>query len=237
MPEQNLAPNGTSQNPTDAPADGGQGVDFERSYNELRPQYTRTTQELAAVRESLEGYESVINALHDPDPAVRQQAMDLLGLELAEEGPQQTGAEEEWTDPLEQEVTELRQWRDEVEQQRQQEASAREDARIEALRDEFIDEEIAKLEAAHGELSEREQEVLGNLAISMSDEGVPDVEGAYAAIYDDILEAQRSRWIGTKRSAVQPPSGRTVTTAERPKNAEERIAFIDERVARLNDQQ
>lgn len=237
-------------NEAPVPNNGQDGIvsptfDFERSYNELRPEYTRATQELSQVREALGEYEQLFGALHDPDPETQRQAMAMLGLEL------ETGSRpediEEFADPLEKELQDLRGVVDELRSARELETAQREAEALNDLRDEFIGESIDALEASlkptYGDefrFSEKEEVAIGNLAIQMrNSQGVPDVNGAYALIYGEegVLETNRSRWIASKTGAFSPPAGTTIPADQKPKTARERAAYIDQRVAALEYQQ
>lgn len=237
------APNGTSGEETPE----GQGLDYERQYNELRPQFTRTTQELAAERARASEYESLFDAIHDSDPEVRQAALDALGLEL-DAGPQATPGpnQDEFVDPLEQQLAAQQERIDALEAQRELEAQKAEQAEIEALRDDYIGEAIGFIEDSQRQtnadfkFTKVEEETLGNLAIAMeNEEGIPDVQGAYNLLYGDegFLETNRGRWIGSKAGAAQAPSGQTLPAEKRPTNAKERQQYIDERINALQNQQ
>lgn len=245
MPDETAAPGtGTSGSQEGAPASSGQGFDFERGYQELRPAYTQATQRLSE-------YEDLFAALHDSDPAVQAEAAELLGLELAAETgalqTQESGSDEEFVDPLEKEVKELSGLVAELREQSELEASAKQEAKTIDLRDEYIGEAIGLIEGelsqqagASFKFSEQEEEVLGNLAIAMADEdSVPDVQQAYQRLYGDdgIIESRFQQRIDTKLGAAPAPSGTTIPADKKPKNAEERIAYMDRRWRDLADQQ
>lgn len=221
--------------------DKGQPFDYEHAYSELRPEYTRATQELSQYRDRLTEYEDLFEALHDSDPEVQRAALDVLGLDMASEEGSPQGSED-FVDPLEQEVSSLRQQLDELRSAREQEAKESELAEMEEIRDEYIGDAISYIEenARQGaKFSENEEIALGNLAIAMTDEnGVPDVQGAYNILYgnDGVLETNRQRWIDTKLAADQAPFGRTIPADQKPQTARERVAYIDERWARMQDQ-
>lgn len=234
------APDGTSGSP-EAPADSaGQGFDFERSYNELRPEYTRTTQELATQRERLTEYESLFEALHDSDPEIQRQAMDALGLELEAGSPGTEAPSDEFVDPLEQEIAALRETVSTLQSARERDDEQQDAERVTAMRDDFIGEAISFIESeTKATFSAKEEEALGNLAIAMEDDsGVPDVKAAYNLLFGDdgVLEINRGRWIESKTGAPQPPLGKPPTEEQRPRTSGERMAYIDERMARLSDQ-
>lgn len=238
--------------PENTPVENGQGdhqseFDYRQGYEQLRPEYTRTTQALSEAQNAVSEYEALFDALHDSDPEVQRQAMEALGLEPAEAGPQRQQQVEEFVDPLEEEIERLKGQVSELTSARELDARNREDAEILQLRDDFIGTAIGAIESQLTEstgrkftFTEREEEVLGNLAISMeNDQGVPDVEGAYAALYGDqgVLETNRGRWIESKRDAAQAPFGRTPSGIVRPKTAAERVQYIDQRMADIENQQ
>lgn len=229
---------------TGTPADGDKGFDYQRGYEQLRPEFTRATQELAQHRERLSEFEDLFEALHDPDPEVQKAAFDALGLDLAPEGGSQgTQQDDEFVDPLEQQLTDALGRLEQLESAREAEATAAEQAEMEEARDEYIGEALTFIEqnARQGtRFSEQEEIALGNLAIAMTDEqGVPDVQGAYNMLYgqEGVLELNRQRWIETKTGAPQAPLGSTIPADQKPQTRADRIRYIDERWARMQDQQ
>jgi hypothetical protein len=230
------APNGTS---AEQQAAGNQPTfDYERGYQELRPEFTRATQELSSTRDRLSEYEQLFEALHDPDPQVQSAAMEALGLEL-DTGSQ--GTQEEFVDPLEQQLAAATQRLERLESARELETSERDSQELVSLRDEFIGEAIGVIEnKLNTKFKAREEEALGNLAIAMPDaQGVPNVEAAYNLLYgnEGVLEINREGWIDSKLGASQAPLGTSIPADQRPNTAKERIAYIDERMARLSQQQ
>ena len=214
-------------------ATGGQGGDFDyqRAYSELRPEYTRTTQALSE-------YEQLFAALSDPE--TQAEALSALGLELAETGSQGTG-DDDFVDPLEQELEALRAQVTELSSARELEVQAAEEAQTIAMRDDYIGEYLTYLERQSGDsFSEREEEVLGNLAIAMTGEdGIPDVQGAYERIYGEqgVLESRRQSWIDNKRGALSAPLGTAIPADKRPQTRSDRVAYIDERMRAIEQQQ
>lgn len=220
-----------------APETGGQPTtDWERQYNELRPEFTRATQERAEAQQRLSEYEAFMEALSDPE--TQAQALASLGFEM------DTGAnrdEDEFADPLEREVEYLRGVVDELRQGRELEAASREEQEILDLRDNFIGESISQLEqAAKMEFDDEEEEVLGNLAIAMSNaDGLPDVQGAFEALYGErgILERRRSQWIDSKTAAYAAPWGTSIPSDKKPQTRAERIDFVDQRLRHMDQLQ
>lgn len=225
---------------------GGNEFDFEKGYNELRPEFTRVTQELSQARQAADEYSQLFAALQDPE--TRGQALELLGFELDTGEPQGgNGNQQVYTDPLEQEVAELRGTVDELRSQRASERAAQEQADFIELRNEYIGEVITDIEtslrkagASNFSFSEKDEIALGNLAIAMTnDDGLPDVQGAYDTLFgnDGVVETRRQSWIDSKLNAPQPPSISQLPADQRPKDRRSRIQYVDERLAQLERQQ
>ena len=247
MPDMNT-PGAAAGQGAEAPADqGGQGFDYEAAYGQLRPEFTRATQEAAQLRDSLSEYEALFSALHDPDPEVQRAAFDALQLDLAEDtGSPGTTQSDEFVDPLEEDLRAANERIAALESARELEAAEREAEEMDALRDDYIGEAISLIEQALStpdkefKFSQKAETVLGNLAISMTGpDGLPDVRGAYSALYDSdgLLEDERARWISTKTDAQPAPLGTTIPADKKPRTAQERIQYADERWAQLQRQQ
>lgn len=226
-----------------APGDGqgapeGNAFDFERAYGQLQPEYTRSRQELSEYRERLSEFEQVFSDLHDSDPEIQRAAMDYLGLEL-DTGSPESGHADEFVDPLEEELHQLRGEVDNLRSARELEASERQVQELSEMRNDYIGEAIGFIEQSlNREFTAQEEQVLGNLAIAMEDEeGVPNVQAAYQLLYENVLESERARWIASKTGAAQPPAGTSIPADQKPTTKAERIAYLDERVRALNDQQ
>lgn len=238
-----LAPGAAGQGTEETPVDNGQGLDYERSYNELRPQFTRATQDLAEHRERLSEYEELFNALQGSDPELQAQAFDALGLQL-DTGSHESGRDpNEFVDPLEEELAALRSQVSKLTSARELEAEKAEQAELDQLRDEFIGEAIGYIETNEFQegfkFTKAEEQALGNLAIAMEDdEGIPDVQGAYNLLFGDegVVETNRSRWIETKTGASQAPAGRSTPVEKKLTTPADRIRYIDERVRAEGDQ-
>jgi hypothetical protein len=227
-PESNEAPEGTSQE-----------FDYRQSYESLRPEYTRATQELSQATERLSEFEGLFEALHDPDR--QAEALALLGFEPAETGTPNEDLTEEWSDPLEKEIQELRETVSELTSQRELEAEKAEQEQLIEMRDSYIGDAIGIIEEQTGrKFSEEQERVLGNLAIANeTEDGVPDVQTAFNLLYGEsgIVEQERSAWIDTKTGAPLAPGGRPSPALEKPKTASERAAYVDERMRALEGQQ
>jgi hypothetical protein len=218
-----------------AGGEGRQSFDFEQGYNQLRPEYTRTTQQLSEAQQRLSDYEAFMEAVSDPE--TQAEALASLGFEM------DTGAapEDEFEDPLEQEVQYLRAAVDELRQGRELEAATQEEQAVLDARDDYIGQTLDYIESARNmQFTPHDEEVLGNLAIAMSDdEGVPDVQGAFNALYGEegLLERQRQQWIDSKMGAYTAPLGTTIPADKRPTSRAERIDFVDRRLQALDQMQ
>lgn len=222
------------------PPENGQGntegnpFDYERGYNELRPEFTRVTQEAAELRGNLTEFEQFFEALSDPE--MQRDALAALGIELGA-GPS-TENPDEFVDPLEQRIDQLSGVVNDLKTQRELEAEAEAESEIIAMRDDFIDESISFIEEqTNRKFTQKQESVLGNLAIAMAgDDGVPDVSGAYNTLYgnEGLLEEERTRWIDSKR-AFSAPLGSAIPADQKPKTAAERVAYIDERLQRESE--
>lgn len=251
MPDAPRVPDPLGQVAEGTPAEGGdKSFDVNRAYEEIRPAYTRATQDLSEAQGTISQYEELFEALHDPDPEVQAAAYDFLGLEpvtATPETPAGGGNEELWTDPLETEVERLRGAVDTLTSAREADEAAEQDAETRDLRNDFIGESISLIEEAltpEGaeafRFDENEETAIGNLAIAMEDsDGVPDVRAAYELLFGNtgVLEANRQRWIDTKTSAPQAPLGRSIPAVQKPQSAEQRINYVDQRWADLTNQQ
>lgn len=249
MPDERT-PGAAGQGAEHAPAeDGDKGsLDYERAYGELRPEYTRATQELSQYRDRLSEYDALFEALHSSDPELQAEALDALGLEPAEVGSPEPGHQDDddWVDPLEDEVKQLRSSLEEVQAAREQEAAEREAEELDLMRDDYIGEAIGLIEQSLStdgksfKFNEREEEVLGNLAIATpGDDGLPDVRAAYQQLYgpEGLLEINRERWVTNKEGAAQAPLGTSIPADQKPRTARDRIAWADERWAQIERQQ
>lgn len=223
------------------PDNSGQGgpesqekaFDFEQGYTQLRPAYTQATQQLSEAQQRLSEYDAFMEALSDPE--TQAEALASLGFEM------ETGAEpaeDEFADPLEQEVEYLRGVVEELQQGRELEAATQEEQEALDMRDNFIGQYIDHLESEHDlKFDDDDEEILGNLAIAMSDErGVPDVQGAFDRLFggQGLLERRREQWIDSKMGAFTAPWGSSIPADKRPETRAERIDFVDRRLQEMD---
>jgi DNA repair exonuclease SbcCD ATPase subunit len=239
-----LEPNAPAGPPNgDNPGDSGPGqeFDYKRAYEALRPEYTRTTQELSqaqAAAQAAAEYEQLFAALQDPDQ--QAEALAALGFDMDTGAPAGSQADPNaFVDPLEQEVETLRSQLDELRQSQQEVSTRREQEQLIEMRDQYIGDALSFIEEQTSQkFTAREEEVLGNLAVALeTEEGVPDVQGAYEAIYGEqgVLELRRQSWIESKQRASAPPLGTSIPADRRPATRQDRVAYIDERLRTLGE--
>lgn len=167
---------------TDSPAPS---EDYEKRYNDLRPQYDRTmsrNQEL----------EQFLGALADPQ--TQAQALAALGLEVA-------GDDDDDDDDFDYEDPDER--IDRIEQFISQREAEAENAEILKLEQEYVTEAIKEITKAENiDLSAEERKLVETLAKhpEMRDEdGIPDVEAAFAE-FKAATEANLGRYRSSKRA-------------------------------------
>lgn len=215
-----------------------------QSYQELRPRWTQDTQRLSE-------YEQLFEALQDPE--TQSEALAALGFEVdtgAQPGAGEDASLEEWDDPLEKEIAELKgQLAEtkgqvtELRSQRELEAEQKEEAELMELRDEYIGEAITQIENGLKEqnpafkgFAPEDERVLGNLAIAMErEDGVPDVEAAYNELYgkNSVVERSFAQRVAHRQGAPRVPQGQPAPSQKKPTTGRERAQLFDERLAAM----
>lgn len=235
-------PGEPGQAPNEPNTDGPEGTtdefDYRQAYEELRPKATQWSQAASEQGERLSEYEQLFDALQDPES--QAEVLDRLGFELETGAPQGEDASlENWEDPLEAQIQELTSEVTDLRSQRELETEQQEESEIMQLRDDYIGEAVAYIEdQTERKFSDEAEEVLGNLAIAMErEDGVPDVQGAFNALYgkDGLVEAERGNWIKTKTGALQAPLGSSAPATKKPQTPRERAQYFDERL-RVSEQ-
>lgn len=196
-----LAPTGTPDTPQ---------IDYEKRYSDLRPQYDRTAQELAALRAEQE-------RLADAD--YQRQLMASWGYDVEEPGT----AYEDPTEDLRRELSELKEWKEGLTQREQEQQQL---AQIEASVDE-------QFKAAAPDLDPQTREWVTTRALNMDprDDGMPNIQGALQAFQEWEVERQK-QWRAQKRRAPHIPSGGAEgTSAPNLDDREQRIAWMAEQMA------
>ncbi len=160
------------------------GEDIEVSFDELlkgyqrQADYTRKTQALASDRERLAAFEALDVAFANDPVGTLQGLAQAMGVDLAgpDQGTQGNDAPElDSEDPVTKELADLRQWRQEVEAERQ--------ARETADRQAAVDREIEAVKVAFNASDLKETELL-QFAI---DNQIPNLEVAFKAMSFEVL--------------------------------------------------
>lgn len=179
--------------PVDAPTQESPDTpasDYESRYNDLRPQYDRT---MAQVQQ----YEQFIGSLQDPE--TQSEALRALGLELSQE------EEDELLGDLEDDEQRFDPRVDQLVEAFNTQQQEAEQAQVQELEAEFLDQAISTIESKEGSLSDSEVETLVQLADRMrDDDGIPDVEGAYAQL-KSVSDAFNSRYLESKKASRLDP--------------------------------
>lgn len=195
---QEAAPEGTPAEAADP---------FEKRYNDLRPEYDRTTQRLSQ-------YEQLVDHLQDPE--YQAEALEALGLQLAEE---ERDEDDDWDedDPSER----IEQMENYLEQQSQAAYQAQqEDAMLDR-----VEEGVDALQKEHGEFDDEELELLLDAAeANPDDDGIPDVKYAYELL-TKVADARREKYLASKKG-TQLPGGQAAVEDVDIDDEQARIALM-----------
>lgn len=206
--------------PADAGPEGASGaaeqtqaeIDWAKRYNDLRPEYTRATQEAAELRQAQQYYEL---ALTSDDADIRRQALEALGYQL-DESPDDGDVEQAYPqDPYDQLRQELAQVQQRVDQREQDDENARQTDLIRSI----TDERLGQLP----DLATEDQDWILAYAINalpaLHEPGVPvplpDIQAAYDVFNARETERQKT-WAKTKRAPYVSSGGRDATEAPDP---------------------
>jgi hypothetical protein len=154
----------------------------------LRPEFDRNQQRLS-------NYEQLVDHLQDPEH--QAEALEALGLQLADEEDDEYDWDDE-NDPDERV--------DRIESYLEQEAelramAAQEDAMLDAVED-----RVEALQKEHGDFSDEELETIFGIAeANPDDDGIPDVKYAYELL-TKVSDARREKYLESKKG-TKPPVG------------------------------
>jgi len=186
----------------DTPIDGTVTTDqqaeqqnWEDRYKEAQAWGTRVAQEKA----QLEQQAQLVQALQSDDPALRKQAFEALGLELADETD-----DTQYADPSEQLAARLETLEQQLAQQNQQAQQAQQIALIE----QHVEQQLETLNG----LDDSDREWIVNTAVAMppTPDGMPDIKGAYDKFAAWETERQK-KWVQSKRAHPFSPGGKEGT--------------------------
>lgn len=151
-------------------------VDYEQRYNDLRPEYDRSQQVLAALQ-----------GRHGPD--AQAEVAEALGLQQGEE----TEPDDEYDDP-EERIERLESYLAEQEQYAERDALQQAEAH-------WLTDNLSQLEKKEGvELSDDERDIIKAVATANRfEDDQPDIEGAYKR-HVAAAEAQHKRYLASKQA-------------------------------------
>jgi hypothetical protein len=194
-----------------------QEIDWQNRYQHLQPEYTRSQQENAQLREQIEHAHALLSS---EDPDTRRAAAEALGYEFQEEQPD--------PDPNEDPLSHLDERLGRIEQSLSaREQEAQDDAYAEQVRG-IVDERLSTLG-----IPEQDQDWVLAYAINalpITDEGLPDLGKAYEVFQARETERQRA-WAKTKRAPHIAPHGQPATEVPNLDNRQERQEFMVRRMA------
>lgn len=203
----------TSQIPEDADREW-----LAQRYQQMQADYTRKTMGLGEQRQEIEQ-----NTLQQWADAVRQNPSLLKQLDLDERALLETygyapeDPEDEFVDPIERELAEMKQWRTTIEQQ--EEANAQFEAEAD-----HVESELEKLEQQTGQkFDEDEANWIFDVARTRrTQRGLPDVQGAVRML-DTIGKKRVEAYKESKKAPRAPGQGKAGSRAFDPKNKAERL--------------
>jgi len=203
-------------------------VDWQKRYSDLQPEYTRTSQEAAQLREREQYYAL---ALTSEDPDIRRQALEALGYELDEEVEQPA-----YDDPYDNLQAQYQRLEQRVDQRDQEAQEAQQTALIRAVTDDRL--------AALGDLDEADQDWVLAYAINALPAlhepelpvPVPDIRGAYDVFRSREVERQKT-WAKTKRAPYVSPGGQTATEVPNLDTHQGRMDFAAQKLMELEERQ
>jgi hypothetical protein len=163
-------------------------VDFEKRYNDLRPEYDRANQLLAAARGE-----------HGPEAQV--QALQQLGVNVQQEAEEEDDPFEDPDERTQREVAELR-------EKMQQREEAEEWAQFEQLEGEFVNSTLDQLEQDENlKLSSKERKWIETQGkANRLESGEPNLQGAFDDL-KGIKSAARDEYLASKKQATKAPAG------------------------------
>lgn len=197
-------------------------TDWEKRYQDLQPEFTRTTQELAQHR-------AIITGLQSDDDETRQQALAALGLEFAEpeDDPNTPDPDQ---DPTGAKLAALERKLAEIDQREtartQAEASSREQERLDAI-EANCQKQLAKIEGLDD--ATRDWIYTRSLTTHHTPEGLPDIEAAHKEFLE-FETARQKAWATTKKAPYIPGSGTSATQVPDLDDEAQRHAWMKERL-------
>lgn len=181
-------------------------VDWRKRYDDLQPEYTRSTQRLRDMESRERWYEL---ALTSEDEDTRRQAVEALGYTL-EEQEEASSTTADYEDPYDA----LLSRQERVEQRLNERERAEQEAQENALIKAITDERLAQLEGLDQEDQDWVLAYAINALPAVRDPSVPvplpDISGAFEAFTARETERQKG-WAKSKRAPYVTPGGQTAT--------------------------
>lgn len=192
-------------------------VDWQKRYNDLQPEYTRTTQELADLRHRQELYDLLVST---DDADTRRQVADALGYQLEEEPAEP----QEFEDPLAAYDERIGRLEESLTQREQDEQDAAYASQVRAV----VDERLDQLGLDKGD----QDWVLAYAinALPVTAEGLPDIEQAHQ-VFAERETARQRKWAQGKRAPHISPHGQAATEVPNLDNRQERVDWMTQRYA------
>lgn len=199
-------------------------VDWEKRYNDLRPEFDRTNQEAAQYRRLIEG-------LNSDDLDTRREAAEALGIEFVDQDDTPEIEEEDdlYIDPV------ARRRLEAIEARIAQEEAERQQAADEAAEQARVDEAMAKVNEQITALGRDDATAEAIFAFALTlphtPEGLPDIQAAnekFTAFENRLKES----WATSKRGAAHvSPVGTSGTQVPDLDDPEQRVAWMASRLA------
>lgn len=192
-------------------------IDFEKRYNDLRSEFDSRNQQWSEFQE----------ALADPDELVRQ-----LGYQIGDEED-----DEDYDDDLDP-VGALQAQVEALQAERAQDMTEAQAQSQEQAELAYINDELqGVVDQAGRNFTQEEIDTIGDLSrVRLTEDGYPDVQGAYKLLYDTVLSSEKQRWVESK-NAPQVPAGPAGSEAPDLDNPQVRQDYMAARLAQIDAEQ
>lgn len=214
----------SSDTATEESDDSQPQTNWEQRYSDLQPEYTRVSQEAAALRQQTEQIRTAIQIAQDPEHPQHAEALEVLGFEVEDS----EDLDEDESEALQRRVEEL-------EGRFSEEAEEREHAALEDAEWSWLDQEFSRLEKENGvELTDEEAYVVVGAALANRlEDDQPDLEGAFAAL-NKAWDTRQKNWKGSKKGSRPPGQGLAADRKLDLSNTEDRVAAMRDKIEALS---
>lgn len=199
-------------------------IDWQKRYEDLRPQYDRTMTEAQEARK----YREAAEALQSDDDDARRRAAEFLGLEIEEPEPDLYA---DPNDEVRRELAELKDQWGQFTQQQQTEQQKQRDVQT-------VAEGLAEAQDKLGrELLPEEITLLGDAAFyNRNSQGLPDIQAVTEA-WLKIREADQKSWANTKKAPHVATGGQAGTQTPNfdEMSESEQVKWMTEQVIARSD--